>query len=513
MHRFQRPAYIADGFEDDCDDLVHRCTQVQTLSYEKFCNIWKEMDFVTIFHGRNATSELAELSEEVILIAKKYMVSTTSNFEESVAGLFLVYALLNLQPLRGFVALRLIPEDVPSIQRIERIARQNRRYDVLYILSNVLIKGPCQCHVAQRERGMERSIKKYFDSYTPADDRGERPRGVFFGQTEESDLLKELGRLGTLYKDAKKALAGPNGIEKSLNYVNDDLMRQMDASLKKLVYGIYDNDSSSDSEGSEESPALEEHPQSIKERAMKSAVKGVRHLTGIADRSSAAKSTTLSQSSSHMNSTKRTMARQIAAMLRVNRKANESGSDAAQGSQSSLPELEDGASGPSAQSQDNNRKSKPAPSKKQPINNERRAQYKVAKNAMKRKEQIKVELKNKKTKTKSYSDSSGETTDEDISDVDDDDEEGNDSVELQADSVPIVIDKGAPEIEIELIGFEQKEDGVYEPVRPEEIKSEMKSKVRDKRELKKTRIKGMFQRLGMPAIANFKNSTETEEKK
>lgn len=79
------------------------------------------------------------------------------------AGLFLVYSLMHLQPFQNFASLRLVPEDIPAIQRIETVARREKRYDVLYILASVLIKGPCQFHAAERERGMEPAIKKYLD--------------------------------------------------------------------------------------------------------------------------------------------------------------------------------------------------------------------------------------------------------------------------------------------------------------------------------------------------------------
>ena len=84
------------------------------------------------------------------------------NFQESIAGLFLVYALIQLQPYRGFACLRIIPDDLPSINRIEVVARRERRLDVLYILGDVLITSS-QYHAAQRERGFEAVLRKYLE--------------------------------------------------------------------------------------------------------------------------------------------------------------------------------------------------------------------------------------------------------------------------------------------------------------------------------------------------------------
>ena len=70
---------------------------------------------------------------------------------------------MNLQPYAGFASLRIVQEDIPAIERIELVARRDRRQDVLYVLGSVLIQGPVQYHAAARERGMEYPIRKYLE--------------------------------------------------------------------------------------------------------------------------------------------------------------------------------------------------------------------------------------------------------------------------------------------------------------------------------------------------------------
>lgn len=78
------------------------------------------------------------------------------------AGLFLLYGVLTLQPYTNFAWLRLTPDDIPAIKRIELVARQDRRLDLLYILGEILIKYT-QYHAVERERGMESVLRKYLD--------------------------------------------------------------------------------------------------------------------------------------------------------------------------------------------------------------------------------------------------------------------------------------------------------------------------------------------------------------
>ncbi|XP_028163289.1 snRNA-activating protein complex subunit 1 isoform X1 [Ostrinia furnacalis] len=263
--------HIADGFADDCEELIHRWIKTDTLTFETFCELWKDMQFDMLYHGRSSGTELAELSEELIQIAKHYMVSNPDNFEESVGGLFLVYGLINLQPYPGFATVRFVPEDVYAIKRIETMARASRRKDVLYILGSVLIKGPVQYHAAARERGMEAALKKYAEGTTGIDRMGVRPKGVFFRQNEELDLLRELNHITRRYAEAKKAIPG-NPI--CLNYVNEKLATELDTSLKGIINGIVE-------EGDEANKKISEHystVQAIKDKAMRQGVEGVKFL-------------------------------------------------------------------------------------------------------------------------------------------------------------------------------------------------------------------------------------------
>lgn len=78
-------------------------------------------------------------------------------------GVFIAYAIIIIQPYNNLCALRLVPEDVASLKKIEAIARRDNRRDVLMILGKLYIYGNTQFHVSVRERAMDMSIRKYFD--------------------------------------------------------------------------------------------------------------------------------------------------------------------------------------------------------------------------------------------------------------------------------------------------------------------------------------------------------------
>ncbi|XP_022818614.1 snRNA-activating protein complex subunit 1-like isoform X1 [Spodoptera litura] len=278
-------AYIADGFTDDCDELIHRCLEAGTVTFEVFSEVWKSMEFSCIFHNRSSGAEIAELSEEVIHIAKNYMLADTSNFEESVIGLFLVYSLLNLQPYANFAHLRIVQDDLPAIQRIEVVARRDRRQDVLYILGSILIQGPVQYQAVLRERGMEYPIKKYLEGYGGVDKKDARPKGVFYRQNTELDLLKELKHLTIRYCNAKENITGVKPDD--LSYVDPNFAINLDKSLRNVISGIYDNDEQDiDDAHDADSTNSTELVKSIKKKAMQAKVKPLRHRMDVASRAS-----------------------------------------------------------------------------------------------------------------------------------------------------------------------------------------------------------------------------------
>ncbi|CAH0717670.1 unnamed protein product, partial [Brenthis ino] len=277
--------HIADGFSNDCDELIHKCLQLRTLDYQTFCNFWKDFNFGMIYMGRTSGAEIAELTEEVIHIAKHYMVKDTSNIEESIAGLFLVYGLIKLQPYPGFACLRIVPDDLQAINRIEVVARRDRRLDVLYILGE-LLSSCSQYHAAERERGLEAVLRKYLEGYTSIDKLGVRPKGVFFRQNEELDIIRDLGSVTRQYARAKKSLIGDAVSDPSLQYINENLPNELNASLRKVINGIVEIDADSDDDDEDDDDHYS-NVQAIKSKAMTNTVNPMKHLQGVSDRDAA----------------------------------------------------------------------------------------------------------------------------------------------------------------------------------------------------------------------------------
>ncbi|RVE50786.1 hypothetical protein evm_004535 [Chilo suppressalis] len=130
------------------------------------------------------------------------------------------------------------------------------RYDVLYTSWAPYCSGTRD---RDRHQGVIGSIDRL----------GLRPRGVFYRQTEELDLLRELRVITKRYSQAKEAISGNNS--RDLSYFNAKFPEELDTSLKKVIDGIPEK-----SEDTKESN--DTSMKAIKEKAMKLSVDGMRHL-------------------------------------------------------------------------------------------------------------------------------------------------------------------------------------------------------------------------------------------
>ncbi|XP_026727729.1 uncharacterized protein LOC113493896 [Trichoplusia ni] len=224
-----RDAYIADGFADDCDELIHRLTTGEKLTYAAFAHVWKDMQMAGIYHNRTSGAEIAELSEEVIHIAKRYMVADTR------------------------------PCAVP-------------------------------CGVTGEGHGVP--LSKYLEGNSNINNLGVRPKGVFYRQGKEMDLIRELKNLSVQYSKVKEEISGPDVKDPNLNYYDVHFPTKLETSFKKLITGTLDSDDDDDDDDDEGEarPGCSsglvkdvDSIRSIKDRAMKAKVNPMKHLVGVAD--------------------------------------------------------------------------------------------------------------------------------------------------------------------------------------------------------------------------------------
>lgn len=153
----------SDGLKEDIMKIIQKFVDADTLRFETFVEIWKEMKFSLIFIGRPMLPELAEFTEEALHISKKFLTDISNSIHMRVAALYLLYAIAYRQPIKYFAKVHVVAEQCDSLLQLRSHARQYGHFDILYVLGRLLIDGLLEFHIAERQYGMEKALRKHYE--------------------------------------------------------------------------------------------------------------------------------------------------------------------------------------------------------------------------------------------------------------------------------------------------------------------------------------------------------------
>ncbi|XP_061437660.1 snRNA-activating protein complex subunit 1 isoform X2 [Lethenteron reissneri] len=86
----------AAGSRGDCEQLLDRFRRTDSVRYEDFAAVWRDMNFSLIHHGFVKDQDRKEFTEELILLASQYL-SPIYSFQVRVGALYLLYAIYHTQ--------------------------------------------------------------------------------------------------------------------------------------------------------------------------------------------------------------------------------------------------------------------------------------------------------------------------------------------------------------------------------------------------------------------------------
>ncbi|XP_055318695.1 uncharacterized protein LOC129576844 [Sitodiplosis mosellana] len=95
----------AEGFHDDCIDLINEYCSRNSTDFQLFCDIWKEKGFHYVFYGHTHQHELLLYTENCFVILKNIFTGSTT-IGERLATLYLMYAMYFKQPTKDFCKFR-----------------------------------------------------------------------------------------------------------------------------------------------------------------------------------------------------------------------------------------------------------------------------------------------------------------------------------------------------------------------------------------------------------------------
>lgn len=135
-----RPIYtdfFYSPLTEDVEELLARYQQTDSVRYEVFSTIWREMVFSDVFRGIANVAEIKRFSRVALATAVKYFLPPYS-YQIRVGGLYLMFALYHTQPGSPPVKLRLAVRDWPVVEKFVKDSVDSGHQDVVYIFRKLV---------------------------------------------------------------------------------------------------------------------------------------------------------------------------------------------------------------------------------------------------------------------------------------------------------------------------------------------------------------------------------------
>ncbi|KAK2896977.1 hypothetical protein Q8A67_011465 [Cirrhinus molitorella] len=196
MDNFREPV------KTDCEELLGRFRATESVRYEQFVEIWRDMDFSSIFHGKPELNDRRHFARLILSVVTPYFLPPYT-FQIRVGGLYLLYGLFNTQLTTPREKIRIALKDWNDVMQFQKDAVSAQHYDVVYVFRKLLLDKafyftamPRQLNFRiKREDGKRKKVCEEFV------DPPSRPQELV-----TTDVLEEIANIHEHYEDLKKAI-------------------------------------------------------------------------------------------------------------------------------------------------------------------------------------------------------------------------------------------------------------------------------------------------------------------
>lgn len=214
--------------KSDCEELLRRFQRTESIRFEVFSQIWREMKFSEIFYG--TVKHRKRLFSRLILdMASSYFMPPFS-FQIRVGGLYLLYCLYQCQNASPKEQIRLSLKDWEDVQKFEKDAVDAQHLDTVYIFRQLMFRKAFHFTAMptlltyKREKKAEKSVlcEEFME-------RASRPQELI-----NIELLEELSNIHELYEKMKTSSVSQQP-ESSVHLIRKDLVPK----LRSTVVDFY----------------------------------------------------------------------------------------------------------------------------------------------------------------------------------------------------------------------------------------------------------------------------------
>lgn len=233
--------------KSDCEELLSRFQTTESVRFQLFSDIWREMKFEQIFYG-TMKHEKRMFSRLVLDTAYRYFLPPFS-FQIRVGGLYLLYSLFHCQTASPSEQIRLSLKDWEDVKKFEKDAVNAQHFDVTFILRQMMFHKAF--HFTAMPTLLAFKKKRKIEGSPLCEEfmeRTSRPQELI-----NTELLEELSNIHDLYEKMKVSVASSSEqAPSSVNLIRKDLVPQLRSTVVDFYKWQQRKDETDDDEDSGE---------------------------------------------------------------------------------------------------------------------------------------------------------------------------------------------------------------------------------------------------------------------
>uniref|UniRef100_I3IZ14 Small nuclear RNA activating complex, polypeptide 1b n=1 Tax=Oreochromis niloticus TaxID=8128 RepID=I3IZ14_ORENI len=197
------PCIYSDFFygplTEDVEELLGRFQQIDSVRYEDFSALWREMGFSDLFIGTINAGELKRLCRVTLATAVKYFLPPYS-YQIRVGGLYLMFGFYHTQLAEPPVMIRLALRDWTHVQAFLKESVESDHLDVVYIYKKLVASKAIHYTAMPHFLTFQKQQKPKKEHVCPEF----LSRTTAVRELITADTLEEIANLQSLYEKLKE---------------------------------------------------------------------------------------------------------------------------------------------------------------------------------------------------------------------------------------------------------------------------------------------------------------------
>uniref|UniRef100_A0A8C6QJH6 Small nuclear RNA activating complex, polypeptide 1 n=1 Tax=Nannospalax galili TaxID=1026970 RepID=A0A8C6QJH6_NANGA len=206
------------GLQTDCETLLSRFQNTDSVRFEDFARLWQSMKFSTIFCGKMRNLKKNMFTKEALTLAWRYFLPPYT-FQIRVGALYLLYGLYNTQLCQPKQKIRVALKDWNEVIKFQQDLINAQHFDAAYIFRKLRLDRafhftamPKLLSCRMKKKSQQTEVTQEFK------DPNDRVMKLI-----TSDVLEEMLNVHDHYQSMKHVISADKSMpDKALSLIKDD---------------------------------------------------------------------------------------------------------------------------------------------------------------------------------------------------------------------------------------------------------------------------------------------------